>query len=86
VSRLFKRRPWKGGKDGMALAKAFLVTSFPVILAEAATGIVSLLTGLLSIPPSVGPGTVVDLAILVVGLAVQGLRAFRPEQNSVQQA
>jgi len=76
--RSSRRRP---RKDGMALAKAFLVTSFPVILAEAVTGIVSFLTGQLSIPPSVGPGTAVGLAILVVGLAVQGLRAFRPEQR-----
>ena len=81
-----KRKPWKGGKDRMAVAKAFMITSMPFVLAEAGTGILSLLTGQLSIPPSVGPGTAVDLAILVAGLAVQGLRAFRPEQRSVQRA
>jgi hypothetical protein len=70
----------------MAVAKAFMLMSMPFVLAEVATGVVSYLTGQLSIPPSVGPGTAVDLAILVVGLAVQGLTVFRPGRSSVQRA
>jgi len=30
-----KRRPWKGGKDRMTVAKGFLVASLPFVLAEA---------------------------------------------------
>ncbi len=52
-----KRRPWKGGKDRMTVAKGFLVASLPFVLAEA--GMVSLLTGQMSIPPAVGMGTAV---------------------------
>jgi hypothetical protein len=70
-----KKRPWKGGKDGMAVVKAFTFVSMPFVLAEAATGVLSLLTGQLSIPPPVGAGTAIDLAILVSGLAVIVLRA-----------
>jgi hypothetical protein len=81
-----KRRPWKGGKDRMAVMKAFTFTSMPFVLAEAATGLVSLLTGQLSIPPPVGPGTALDLAILVAGLAVQGFTVFRPGRSPVQSA
>jgi hypothetical protein len=65
-----KRRPWKGGKDRMAVAKAFTITSLPFILLETATGIVSFMTGLLSIPPVVDLGTGVDVVILVAGLTV----------------
>ena len=69
-----KRRPWKGGKDKMAVLKAFTFTSMPFVLAEAMTGVVSFLTGQLSMPPLVGAGTAVDLAILLAGLAVAILR------------
>jgi hypothetical protein len=72
-----KRRPWKGGKDTMAVAKAFTILSMPFVLAEAGTGVVSLLTGQLSIPPLVEAGTVVDLSILIAGLCVVLLRALR---------
>jgi len=67
----------------MAVAKAFMITSMPFILAEAATGVASFLTGQLSIPPAVGPGTALDLAILVAGLAVQGLKVCRPGRSSM---
>jgi len=73
-----KKRPWKGGKDRMAVAKAFTILSMPFVLAEAGTGVVSLLTGQLSIPPLVEAGTVVDLSILIVGMCVVLLRARRP--------
>jgi len=70
----------------MAVVKAFVITSMPFTLAEAGTGVVSVLTGQLSMPPLVGAGTALDLAILVAGLAVQGLRLFRPGRSSVQRA
>ncbi len=63
-----RRRPWKGGEDGMAIAKAFIVFSLPFVLAEVATGVVSALTGALSIPPLLGVGMLLDLTILFIGL------------------
>ena len=65
-----KRRPWKGGKDRMAVVKAFVITSLPFVVAEVVTGIVSLATGQLSIPPLIGTGMLVDSAILTAGLLV----------------
>jgi subtilase family serine protease len=81
-----KRRPWKDGKDKMAVMKAFAITSLPFVLGEAATGVISLLTGQLSIPPAIGPGTALDLVILVAGLAVQGFTVFRRGRRPVQRA
>jgi hypothetical protein len=46
----------------------FLFVVMPFVIIEAITGIISLLTGLLSIPPLIGPGTIVDLLILISGL------------------
>jgi hypothetical protein len=63
-----KKRPWKGGDGKMAVLKAFAVTSLPFVTAEAITGIVSHLTGQLSIPPIIGAGTAVDLTILLLGI------------------
>jgi hypothetical protein len=74
-----RRRPWKSGKDRMAVAKAFAFASLPFVVAEAGTGIVSLFTGQLSIPPLMGVGTAVDLSILMAGISVAMLRALRPE-------
>ncbi len=65
-----RKKPWKGGKDGMAVAKTFMISSMPFILAEAVTGVVSLLTGILSIPPIIGFGTAIDLVVLVAGLVM----------------
>jgi hypothetical protein len=76
-----KRRPWKGGKDRMAVVKAFAITSMPFVLAEAATGMLSLLTGQLSMPPLVGAGTAVDLAILLAGIVVAILRIVRTRSS-----
>jgi hypothetical protein len=68
----------KDGKDGMAVVKVFAITSMPFVLAEVGTGVVSLLTGQLSIPPLIGVGTVVVLSILIAGMCVVLLRARRP--------
>ena len=72
-----KRRPWKGGKDRIAVLKAFTAFSAPFVLAEAATGVVSLMTGQLSIPPLLGVDTAADVSILLVGFSVAILRAIR---------
>ena len=57
--------------------RAFLVTALPFVALEAATGVASLLTGWLSIPPILGVGTVVDVGILVAGVAVLVRRVRR---------
>ncbi len=72
-----KRRPWQGGKDRMAVVKAFAITSLPFILTEAFTGTVSFLTGELKIPPYLGAGTAIDLIIIFAGLAVAALRLLK---------
>jgi hypothetical protein len=72
-----KRRPWRGEKDKMAVMKAFAITSMPFVLAEAATGMASLVMGYLSIPPAVGIGTGVDLIILIAGLVAAILRVHK---------
>jgi hypothetical protein len=79
-----KRRPWKGGKDRMAVAKAFMVTSLPFVLAEAVTGVVSFATGQLSMPPLFGPGTIVDLTILMAGLGVSLVRASKMKPSEAE--
>jgi hypothetical protein len=65
-----RRRPWRGGKDRMAVVKAFIIFSLPFVLAEVVTGTVSLITGELMIPPLIGLGTIVDVVIFVVGLTI----------------
>jgi hypothetical protein len=46
----------------------FLGGVLPFVIAESATGVISLATGLLSIPPISGAGLIVDVAILVIGI------------------
>ena len=81
-----KRKPWKtrGGEEAVSIA--FGVFSLPFVLAEAGTGAVSFLTGQLSIPPVAGVGTVVDLAILTVGISVSILRAMRARTSGQELA
>jgi parallel beta-helix repeat protein len=80
-----KNRRWKGGEDKRAMLIAFFVFSVPFIIAETITGIVSLFTGILSIPPTIGAGTLVDMAVLITGLLVSFSRLSRlrrAESNS----
>jgi len=77
-----RRRPWKGGKDRMAVAKAFTFTVMPFVLVETATGIVSLLTGILSISPLIGAGTVIDFLVLAAGLSVFVHKSLRPRDSN----
>jgi hypothetical protein len=81
-----RRRPWKGGKERMAMAKAFTFTCLPFVIAEAATGVVSLLTGELSMPPYVGVGTAVDLVILMTGLVIAVLRVLKAKPTKTEAA
>ncbi len=54
----------------MVAVKDFVTASVPFVVIEAATGIVSLATGQLSMPPANGPGSAVDIAVLLAGLGV----------------
>jgi len=77
-----KRRPWKGGKDRMAVTKALIFTSMPFVAAEAATGVISFHTGELSIPPVVGVGMAVDCTVLILGLVVLVARAMKKKTGT----
>jgi hypothetical protein len=79
-----KRRPWKGRKDRMAVVKEFAIISMPFVLAEATTGIISFISGKLRIPPSVGVGMAVGMAILLVGLGVAILNVLKAKQSKVE--
>jgi len=67
-----RRAPWRTGSR--RALRAFAFTALPFVVAEAGTGVTSLLTGVLAIPPLLGAGTAVDLAILVAGIAVPAWR------------
>ncbi len=75
--RSARRAPWRGVATWKGRSQAFLATSLPFVAAEATTGIVSLFTGMLAIPPLLGLGMVVDVAILAAGLIIFILRARR---------
>lgn len=77
-----RRRPWKNDKSTKAVAKTFALISMPFVLAEVVTGVVSYLTGLLSIPPAIGAGTFVDLAILLSGIFVAVYYSMKPMKSS----
>ena len=68
----------------MAVAKAFVITSMPFLLAEAATGTASYQTGQLAIPPTLGFGTVVDLGVLVAGLIVALARVLKVREMEAE--
>ncbi len=59
----------EGKKDRVL---TWLIIVLPFVIAEIATGIVSLFTGMLSVPPLLGVGMIVDTAILVIGLGADG--------------
>ncbi len=50
----------------------WLIVVLPFVIAETITGVVSLFTGMLSVPPLLGVGMIVDLVILVMGLVADG--------------
>jgi hypothetical protein len=59
----------EGKKDRL---QTWLIVVLPFVIAEIITGIVSLFTGMLSVPPLFGVGMIVDTAILVGGLGADG--------------
>jgi hypothetical protein len=67
-----RRAPWPTGSRRRL--RAFAFTALPFVLGEVATGVVSLFTGLLAIPPLLGAGTAVDLGLLAAGA---GFSAYR---------
>src|SRR5256712_11484882 len=72
--------PWATGTRRRL--RAFGITALPFVTVEAATGVVSLLTGLLAIPPLFGVGTAVDLVILMAGVGVSSYRVLSPKSTS----
>jgi hypothetical protein len=81
-----QRRPWKGGKDRVAVAKAFMLTSMPFVLVEAATGILSLSFEPLRIPPLIGWGTGVDCTILAMGFVFLVARLVWKGESKAEQS
>jgi hypothetical protein len=74
-----RRRPI-AFKSGTSFSKTFLVMSMPFWLAEIITGIISLITGLLSVPPLFGIGMLVDMGILLAGLIVLAVHGRGPDE------
>ena len=71
------KSPHGSAKDFRTRARAFLAFTAPFLAAEAATGVFSMATGQLTIPPLIGSGVVVDGGILGFGIAVSILRGRR---------
>jgi len=69
------RRPYAFRTPRLRGLKTFLLLSLPAVVAEAGTGVASLLLGVLAIPPLIGWGTAVDLGILAAGLVAAVTRA-----------
>lgn len=69
-----RRAPWRVAKGALT---AFALISLPFVFLEGATGVVSLLTGLLAIPPLLGAGMAVDLGILLAGIAISVYRVLK---------
>jgi len=77
-----RRAPWPRGSRPRS--RAFVLTALPFVAAEVATGVLSLLTGLLAVPPLLGAGTAVDAGILIVGVALAVYRVrSRPSRETV---
>ena len=68
-----------------AVRKSIALTSLPFVVAEVSSGVASYFTGYLSVPPVIGPGSLVDSAILGAGLIVILLRT-QPKGEAKDQA
>jgi len=66
---------------GRGVVKALSFTQLPFVLAETIRGTASLLTGWLPMPPVVGAGTAIDLAIPLAGIDLAVLLIVRTEQS-----
>ena len=67
-------------KSGRSFSKTFLALSLPFWLAEIVTGVVSLITGVLSVPPLFGVGMLLDMGILLAGLIVLAIHGGQPDE------
>jgi len=65
-----RRRAQMSPASRATKGRVFAITALPFVVAEGTTGFASLLTGVLAIPPLLGAGMIVDIGILVAGLAV----------------
>lgn len=65
-----QKRPIPFGDSRRRKLKTFILLSGPFVIAEALTGLVSLILGVPSIPPLIGWGTALDLALLLCGVIV----------------
>ncbi|TLZ64982.1 MAG: hypothetical protein E6K13_00595, partial [Methanobacteriota archaeon] len=70
-----RRAPWPAGSRPRA--RAFVLLVVPFVVAEGATGAVSLFTGLLAVPPLLGAGMAIDVGILGAGLTIAAYRIRR---------
>ena len=70
-----RRAPWPA--ESHRRLRAFAFTAMPFVLGEVTTGVVSLFTGLLAIPPLLGAGTAVDFGLLVAGAAFSIYRVHK---------
>ena len=66
-----------GHAERKGALRALILAAPPSVVRKATTGVVSLFTDFLSIPPVLGMGTAVDLTILVVGSAVAVYRVVK---------
>jgi len=64
--------------------RTFFFTALPFVVAEAATGVASAMTGAFAIPPILGIGTILDAGILVAGALVSFLRVRTGSRPAVE--
>ena len=65
-----QKRPIPFGDSRGRRLKTFILLSGPFVIAEALTGLASLILGVPSIPPLMGWGTALDIALLLCGVIV----------------
>ncbi|MFQ6127711.1 MAG: OmpL47-type beta-barrel domain-containing protein [Thermoplasmata archaeon] len=75
------KRPFVSEDGKKRKGITFLAIALPFIVAELTTGILSLFISSIRIPPWIGLGTLVDLAILVSGIVLHLLLLFKRERT-----
>ena len=76
-----KRKPLRWPKSRMTFLSSWSVISLPFVVAEAATGLLSLFIESLRVPPILGLGMGVDCAILAFGIAFMLVRLRMPPSD-----
>jgi len=79
VGAYVARRPPRDASP-RAQWRHYAIYSIPFVAAEAATGVVSLITGALAIPPYLDLGTVVDVVLFAIGIIVALVLGRRARQ------